>query len=176
VSQLVVFAFRTESGAQEVLGVVDRLQRQGLITLDDAATVERDQHGKPRVRQATSVVGVGALGGAFWGLLLGLLFFAPWFGLAVGAMTGALTGRFKDFGIEDGFIRRVGESVQPGQSALFLLVHEAKTDRVLEAIQPYHPQVLETTLSAEQEARLREAFGGAAGAAVPSAPAPPGNA
>ena len=62
-SELVVLAFSTETGAQDVLNVINDLQRQGLITLDDAATVTRGLHGKPKVRQATSLVGAGAWGG-----------------------------------------------------------------------------------------------------------------
>ena len=66
-STLVVLAFQTESGAQDVLTVINDLQRQHLITLEDAATVVRGQDGKPKVKQATSLVGEGAWGGAFWG-------------------------------------------------------------------------------------------------------------
>jgi uncharacterized membrane protein len=160
VSSLVVLAFPTESGAQQVLDVVGDLQRQQLITLEDAATVVRGPDGKPKVKQANSLVGAGAWGGAFWGMLIGLLFFMPWLGLAIGAVTGALTAKFADIGIDDGFIRDVGQKIQPGQSALFLLVRQATMDRVLEALKPYNPEVLQTNLSQEQEAKLREAFGG----------------
>jgi uncharacterized membrane protein len=171
VSTLVVLAFPTQNGAQEVLGVVGDLQRQQLITLDDAATVTRGGDGKPKVKQASSLVGAGAWGGAFWGMLIGLLFFMPWLGLAVGAVTGALAGKFTDIGIDDNFIREVGQKIQPGTSALFLLVRQATMDRVLEALKPYNPEVLQTSLSAEQEARLREAFGAAPEAeSAPSAP------
>ena len=182
-SSLVVLAFPDESGAQNVLTVVNDLQKQRLITIDDAATVVRGQDGKPKVKQATSLVGAGAWGGAFWGMLLGLLFFVPFLGLAIGAVTGALMGKFTDVGIDDKFIRDVGEKVKPGQSALFLLVREATMDRVLAALKPYGPEVLQTSLSTEQEARLREAFGGvteaeaqadAAPPAAPAAPARPG--
>jgi uncharacterized membrane protein len=61
-----------------------QLQKERLVTLDDAAVVVRRQDGKVKVNQATSLVGAGSLGGAFWGMLIGLLFFMPWLGLAVG--------------------------------------------------------------------------------------------
>ena len=165
-SSLVVLAFPDEHGAQNVLTLVNDLQKQRLLTIDDAATVVRGRDGKPKVQQATSLVGDGAWGGAFWGMLLGLLFFVPFLGLALGAVTGALMGKFRDVGIDDRFIREVQEKIQPGQSALFLLVREVTLDRVLAALQPYHPEVLQTSLSAEQEARLREALGGAPAEAV----------
>jgi uncharacterized membrane protein len=67
----------------------------------------------------------------------------------------------------------VGQKIQPGQSAL-LLVRRVTMDRVLEALRPYNPEVTQTSLSAEQEAKLREAFGGAhePEEAAPSAAAP----
>ena len=173
-SDLVVLAFADETGAEQVLGVVKELQRQDLIVLDDAATLVRGRDGKPKVKQVTSMVGAGALGGAVWGMLFGLLFFVPFFGLAFGAVFGALTAKFTDIGIDDAFIKEVQEQIQPGTSALFLLVARAEMDRVEEALRPYHPRVLKTSLSAAQEARLREVFGAHApgeGEAAPETPA-----
>jgi uncharacterized membrane protein len=170
-STLVVLAFPTESGAHEVLDVVKDLQRQQLIIVDDAATVVRGQDGKPRTQQADSLVGQGAMGGAFWGLLFGLIFFVPFLGMAIGAAAGALMGKFTDVGIDDHFIREVQQKIKAGQSGLFLLVRDVKLDRVLPAVEPYHPQVLQTSLSEEQEARLRAALGEAPTEAVVAASA-----
>jgi len=168
-STLVVLAFPTDDGAQDVLDVISDLQRQNLITLEDAATLRFGSDGKPKVKQATNLVGEGAWGGAFWGLLFGLLFFVPVLGIAIGAVAGALMGKFTDVGIDDRFIRDVQRKVKPGQSALFLLVRESNQERVLAAIEPYHPEVLQTSLSVEQERRLREALGGAPAEAVAAA-------
>ena len=114
--------------------------------------------GKVKVKQAVSLVGAGALGGSFWGLLIGLLFFAPWLGLAIGAVTGAIAGGMTDVGVDDEFIKEVGNSIDPGHSALFLLVRDATPDKVLEGLQGFDPIVLQTSLSEEQEERLRENF------------------
>ena len=88
-SDLIVLAFDDETTAGDMLDKIAGLQKQQIITLDDAAVVVRKQDGKAKVKQATSLVGSGALGGAFWGMLIGLLFFMPWLGLAVGAISGA---------------------------------------------------------------------------------------
>src|SRR4051812_39164920 len=169
-SALTVLKFATAAGADHALKTLKTLQEQQLITIEDAAIVSWPQGKKgPKTHQASNMAGIGALGGAFWGMLFGLLFFVPFFGLAFGAVFGALTAKFADIGIDDAFIKEVQEQVQPGTSALFLLVARAAMDRVEEALRPYHPQVLKTSLSAEQEARLREVFGahepGEAGAA-----------
>src|SRR3954452_7921545 len=102
------------------------------------------------------MAGAGALGGAFWGILFGLLFFVPFLGMAVGAATGALFGKTADFGINDDFIREVSESVQPGNSALFLFVSEAQTDKVIDKLKPFGGKVIHTSLSKDEEASLKE--------------------
>ena len=158
-SELIVFAFKDEMGAAEMSAAIQDLQKQQLITLSDAATVVRKEDGKVKVKQANSLVGAGALGGAFWGMLIGLLFLAPWLGLAVGAVTGALAGKFTDYGIDDKFIKDVGETVEPGHSALFLLIADWTEDKVLDELKKYDPTVLRTSLSKEDEAKLRAAFG-----------------
>jgi uncharacterized membrane protein len=159
-SDLVVLAFDTQAGAAEMLSEVDRLQKMQLLTLDDAATVVRDNDGKPKVNQARSLVGAGAFGGAFWGMLIGLLFFMPWLGLAMGAITGALAGKFSDIGIDDKFIKEVGDTIKPGTSALFLMVRDAKGDRVLEELgNKSGVHIVRTSLSREAEDKLREALG-----------------
>lgn len=158
-SDMFVFAFKNETGAHDMLAEVGQLQKQQLITISDAATVVRHQDGKVKVKQANSLVGAGALGGAFWGMLIGLLFFAPWLGLVVGAVAGAIGGKLSDYGIDDEFIKNVGATIQPGDSALFLLVEKVTADKVIPALEKYHPTVLQTSLTADAEAKLRAAFG-----------------
>ena len=121
-SQMVVFAFKDEQGAEQMRGELGRLQKLQLIQLSDAAVAIRKQDGKVKVKQAVSLVGAGALGGAFWGMFIGLLFFAPWLGLAIGAASGALGGALSDTGVDDKFIKEVAGTIEPGGSALFLMV------------------------------------------------------
>jgi uncharacterized membrane protein len=158
-ADLIVFAFDTEGGAAEMRDALIKMQKQQLVELEDAAVVVRRQDGKVKVKQVTSLAGAGALGGAFWGMLIGLLFFAPWLGLAVGAVTGALAGSLTDIGVDDKFIKEVGETIEPGHSALFILVRKATPDKVMDELKKYNPTVLQTSLSEEQEAQMRSAFG-----------------
>lgn len=158
-SDLVVVAFDNATGAEEVRDAMVQMQKDHIVTLEDAAVVVRKPDGKVKVKQATNLVGAGAMGGAFWGMLIGLLFMVPWLGLAVGALSGALGGKFTDIGVDDKFIKEVGSTIQPGHSALFLLIREATPDRLLEELQPYKGTVLKTSLSKENEAALKAAFG-----------------
>ena len=158
-SELVVFAFPDDKGAAEMAAGIGELQKQHLITLADAAVVTRKPDGKVKVKQANNLVGAGALGGAFWGMLIGMLFLAPWLGLAVGAISGALAGKLSDYGIDDDFIKEVGATIEPGHSALFLMIAEWTEDKVVEVLSKYEATVLRTSLSKEEEAKLKEAFG-----------------
>ena len=157
--ELLVFAFQTTDGARQARDKVAELQKQQLISVADAATVVRMPGGKVKVKQATNLVGAGALGGAFWGMLIGVLFLMPWLGLAIGAIGGALAGAFSDIGIDDKFIKQVGATIEPGNSALFLMVDAMTDDRVIAALQKLNPTVLRTNLSQADEDKLRAAFG-----------------
>ena len=157
-SSLVVLAFEDMDGAEAMREKLFHLQRRELITLDDAAVVVRKENGRAKVKQAHSLVGAGALGGAFWGMLIGLLFFAPWLGLLAGAAGGAISGKLGDIGIDDSFIKEVSETVEPGQSALFLLVREVQMDRLKEELTGVEFEIIETNLSPDDETRLRETF------------------
>ena len=158
-STLLVFDFDNETGAKEMISDVQALQKQQLITISDAATVVRKPDGKVKVKQANSLVGAGALGGAFWGMLIGLLFWAPWLGLAIGAVTGAIAGKVSDYGISDDFIKQVASTIEPGHSALFMMVEKMTEDKALAELSKHKATLLRTNLSAEDDAKLREAFG-----------------
>lgn len=158
-STMVVLTFKDETSAEQMRDKLTGLQKLELIKLSDAAVVVRRQDGKVKVKQAVSLVGTGALGGAFWGMLIGLLFWAPWLGLAVGAAAGALGGALSDYGVDDKFIKEVGNKIEPGHSALFLLVESWTEDKVLDEVKGFGAEVLQTSLSKDDEARLRAAFG-----------------
>ncbi len=152
--------FNTPDGAEQMLHTVQDLQKQQLIQLQDAAIVSWPEgKKKPKTKQLQSMAGAGALGGAFWGMLFGLLFFVPFLGLAIGAGMGALAGHFTDYGIDDKFINSVKQKVTPGTSALFLLTANAVTDKVVAALKGQKFEIIQTNLSAEQEAKLRAELG-----------------
>jgi len=159
-SDLIVLAFDNPDGAFQLRDKLISLQKQHIVTLEDAAVVVRKDDGKVKVKQVASLTGAGALGGAFWGMLIGLLFWMPWLGLAIGAVTGALAGKFSDIGVDDAFIKEVGNTIEPGHSALFLLVREATTDKLMDQIKDFNAKVVQTSLSTADEDKLRDLFSG----------------
>jgi uncharacterized membrane protein len=159
---LTVLKFPTASGAEDMLGVLEGLQKQQLITIQDAAIVTWPAgKKKPKTRQLHNLAGFGALEGAFWGMLFGLLFFVPILGLAVGAGMGALAGSFADVGIDDKFIKEVRSKVTEGTSALFLMSSGAVADRIGPSVQGMQAEIISTNLSKEEEDKLRAAFSSA---------------
>ena len=157
---LTVWKFPTTDGAEKAVETLGSLQKQELITVHDAAVVTwAEGKKKPKTRQLANLAGAGALGGAFWGLLFGLLFFVPLLGMAVGAAMGALSGSLADVGIDDDFIKGVRSKVTPGTSALFVMTSDAVLDKVEAAFEGQDMELIQTNLSGEDEAKLREAFG-----------------
>jgi len=156
---LTVWKFDSASGAERALEQLERLQKEELIKVNDAAYVFWPEgRKKPKTEQLRNMTGVGALGGSFWGLLFGLIFFVPLLGLAVGAAMGALAGSMSDVGIDDDFIKKVRDNVTPGTSALFVMTSDAVEDKVLDQFTKSGATLVSTNLSHEQEARLRAAF------------------
>jgi uncharacterized membrane protein len=159
---ITAFKFDTPDGAEQMFDLVQDLAKGQLITLEDAAIVTWPQgKKKPKIKQLESLTGAGALSGAFWGMLFGMIFFVPFFGMAVGAAMGALAGKFSDYGIDDSFIKTVGQKVTEGTSALFLMTSGAVKDKVTDAVKAkgWTFEILSTNLSKEQEEQLRKDFG-----------------
>lgn len=157
-STLVVIAFDDEYKANEVLLELVKLQREHLLDMEDAAVVVRTKDGKIKVNQTQDLTLAGALGGGFWGLLIGLLFFNPLLGWAAGLVAGAISGKLTDIGIDDNFIKELGKTIEPGNSAIFTLVRQATPDKVLEEVGRFGGKVLRTSLSKEDEEKLQEAL------------------
>jgi uncharacterized membrane protein len=157
---LTVWRFDTPAGAEHAVKTLEGLAEEDLIHIHDAAIVSWPSgKKKPKTHQLHSTLTkVGALRGAFWGLLFGLLFFMPLAGIAFGAAAGAATGALADIGIDDGFIKSVQDRVTPGTSALFVLTSDAVLDKAAAAFKATGAELIQTSLSAEEEARLREAF------------------
>jgi uncharacterized membrane protein len=120
--------------------------------------VTKDDKSKVKLHQAVNLTAAGAASGSFWGLLLGMVFLNPLLGVVAGAGAGAIGGKFSDIGIEDKFMKDLGESFKPGSSALFVLVRKATPDKVLEALKGFGGKIIKTSLTADKEETLRAAL------------------
>lgn len=165
-AELIVVGFEKIDQAEKVLQKLGSLKQEYLIDLADAVVVTRDEGGKVKLNQSINLTGLGAssglLSGGFFGALVGLLFLNPLAGFAiggaVGAGTGALSGALSDYGINDDFIKSLGESLPANSSALFILVRKVQPEKVLSEFAGLEGKVLKTSLSPEQEKRLQQAL------------------
>jgi uncharacterized membrane protein len=155
-SNLVAVAYPDRETAEEVMGTLGRLQKEHSIELEDAVIVTRDDKGKVKLHQSRKLAASGAVGGALWGGLIGLIFFVPLFGMALGAATGAATGALTDVGVDDNFMKELGEKLQPGGAAVIVLIRRSTPDKVLPEIARFGGDVIHTSLDNDAEERLRE--------------------
>jgi uncharacterized membrane protein len=158
VSDLVVVAFDDATTAARVREKLEQMDKDYLVGLEDLVTVVRTSDGKVRMKQSVSLVGGGALSGTLWGFIFGLIFLVPLAGAAIGAGLGALMGKLTDIGIDDKFIKSVGHTIEPGSSAVFMLIKDVPPDKFLREMSDYRGTIIQTSLSEEDEAKLRSAF------------------
>lgn len=156
-SNLIVMTFPNRSEAGRVRQTLRDLERGGRVSLDDAAVIVKDAHGKLDVdNEVDRGVKIGALGGGLVGLVLSFLF--PLAGIVLGAAGGALIGRMADLGIDKQFVQDVSASLQPNNSALFVIVRDADPSIVVAALEPYQGTLHHTTLDPGVETELRHAL------------------
>jgi uncharacterized membrane protein len=155
-SDLIAIGYPDQATAEAAADEARRLAQDLIIEPDAIAVIVRDESGDYHVHTSHHPVGTGATWGMFWGLLFGLLFFIPVFGLAIGAGLGALMGKITKTGIDKEFQDQVRGMLQPGTSALFLMVEKV----TVAAMSKYGGTVLKTSLSKEGEKELQDALHG----------------
>jgi uncharacterized membrane protein len=159
-ADLIAIGYPDETTAVEAADEARRLAKDLIIEADAIAVITRDEEGNYHTQTSHHLVGAGASWGMFWGLLFGLLFFIPVFGMAVGAGLGALMGKITKSGVDKEFQDQVRGLLQPGTSALFLMVEKVTPDKAIEAMSKYGGTVLKTSLSKDGEQELQEALHG----------------
>jgi uncharacterized membrane protein len=157
-THLVVLGLDSREDAERVVQLTEELAMQQLLQREDAAIAYKDAKGKVHIEQTMSLTGAGAASGALWGTLIGLIFLNPIAGLAVGAASGAMAGKLTDIGVNDDLIKQVGGQLQDGKAAVFLLARSATVDRVVDALKPYSPTIIQTNLSKDREEELVQAL------------------
>jgi uncharacterized membrane protein len=165
-AELIAIGYPDETTAAQAGQEAERLSKDLILQPDAIAVIVRDKEGKYHVTTNHNPVAGGASWGMFWGLLFGILFFVPVLGMAVGAGLGALMGRLEKSGIDKQFQEQVKDMVQPGTSALFLVIDKATPDKAVAAMSKYGGTVLKSSLSESAEADLQNALHGSGGKAA----------
>ena len=156
-ADLIAIGYPDEATAEAAAEEARRLAQDLIIQPDAIAVIVRDKDGSYHVRTSHHAVGAGVTWGMFWGFLFGVLFFIPVFGMAVGAGLGALMGKMAKTSIDKQFQDQVRGLLQPGTSALFLVLEKVTPDKAVEAMSQYGGPVLKTSLSKQDEKELQDA-------------------
>ena len=126
--ELVVRVYDEPGKAEEALEFVTDLHKRKTLRIRNAAVLARDAEGTVTVRDTRDIdAKKGRLLGAVTGGLIGLVGGPAGVvvGVLAGAGTGAVAGKRIDFGFSDKFLHGLQQHLQPGKSALVVLVeHE----------------------------------------------------
>ena len=148
--------------AQEALMAATRLGKRGSVSLGDAVIVSRDRRGKTRIRQTRDISpGRGAATGFWWGGLTGLLIFGTtgWLiGAVLGALAGAAYGKFHDIGINDDWLKRLGDELTPGHTATVLQLPQFYATHLLRELRRFNGRLLHSSLPGIERSDLEEAL------------------
>jgi len=79
--------------------------------------------------------------------------------MAIGAASGAIGGKFTDVGVNDDFMKQLGASLPTGGAALIALGRADARDKLIERMRPYGGEIIQTSLTEEEEEQLRAALG-----------------
>jgi uncharacterized membrane protein len=154
-STILAILYPKERVADQVLESVEKLVRDGHLELEDACAVIRDPKGKVVLHQEHDLSVFGAIGGFALGTFFGWFIWMPYLGIP-GAILGAMAGKVSDRGIDDQYMKDLGQEMQPGSSALFLLLRNCSVEKALEELAPHGGQVFHTSLAQAEEAELAE--------------------
>lgn len=159
-SDLIVITYDDEETGRQAFAALADMQKMQILKLEDAALAVKDAKGKVKIKQTleNQYTGAAAVWGGFWGLLIGLLFLSPLFWGVIGALMAAAMGKTADLGIDNKFIKQVGNSLDPGGSALFMLIAQATPDKAVEQMQKFGGTVFQTSLSRDDEEKLKAAL------------------
>ena len=154
--RFVVAVYASEEDADSVLDGLKRMHSSATITLVDAARINRDEAGKVHVKETDELTAKeGAVRGAAIAGVFGLIFPPSLIvSAAVGGGIGALAGRLRDTGIRGDALKKIGNELEPGATALAVLVTEEHLDSVQQTMQALSGRLTVQPLSEEAMKQL----------------------
>jgi uncharacterized membrane protein len=148
--QIVVAAFKDQSTAKQVLGELQQLQKSRQIKIDDAAVLYRDTNNKLHIEDTRDWgFGRGAMAGGTVGLVAGLIAGGPvgWAVLGSAAVGGAIASVHHTYGFDEARLRRLGDSLKPGNSAIVAVVEHIWVARVEAAMREQSTDLIVESIS-----------------------------
>ena len=153
--EVFVAAFDNEKQAGEALKDFRTMDREGSIDLIDAAVVVRGADGKVTFEETADPSGKKwAKRGAIAGGLVGLIFPPSIIaGAVVGGAGGGVWGKVRDKGFKDEDLKAVGDSLEPGTSAIIAIAEDRVVERLVRGLEGYR-NIARHAVSAEAAAAI----------------------
>ena len=160
--ELIARVFDHPDKAGQALDFIEDLRRRKVFKVLNAAVLVKDADGAVSIKDTRDIdPKKGRLLGAITGGLVGLV--GGPVGVVVGALAGlgagGLAGRLIDFGFSEEFLKNLEEYLQPGTSALILLVEDEWAVRASESLKDLGGVVVQQTLTDRLVEDLIEAAG-----------------
>ena len=150
-------AFEGEGDTDQVLKELKATKREGVIGIQNAAVLRRDQKGKLHIKETGDWGGgKGAAAGAVVGVAVGILTGGT--GLLLGAAAAAIGGvaaKLRDSGFSDARLKALGESLQPGTSAIVTVIEHTWVAEMEEEIAEVGADVFTLAIADNIAAQLR---------------------
>ena len=154
--QVIVAAFQEEKAADEALSELKQAKWAGLIGIQNAAVIRRDQKDKLHIKELKDWGGgKGAVAGGAIGAVAGVLL-GPGALLtgAAGALIGGLAAKLRDSGFSDERLKTVGSSLKPGTSAIIAVIEHTWVAQLEEELEEAGADVLTESIASDVAAQL----------------------
>jgi uncharacterized membrane protein len=154
--QVLIAAFTEEKAADEALRELKVAKWAGLIGIQNAAVLRRDEKNKLHVKELKDWGGgKGAAFGGALGAVLGVLT-GPGIVVAgaAGALIGGLAAKLRDSGFSNERLNTIGESLQPGTSAIVAIIEHKWVADLEREMAEAGADVLTESIAADVAAQL----------------------
>lgn len=153
--EVFVAVFDNETQAGAALADFRAMDRAGSIDLIDAVVVVHGTDGKVRFEETADPSGKklgkrGAIAGGLVGLIFPPSIIA---GAIVGGAGGGIWGKIRDKGFKDEDLKAVGESLEPGTSAIVAIAEDKVVEQLMTGLEGYR-KISRHALSAEAAAEI----------------------
>jgi len=151
-TDLMILAFGGEGQANEALYALKQLEKEGVVAVGNVAVLVKDQRGRAFLKETEDVdARHGALFGALAGGLIGLVGgpAGAIVGAAAGAVTGGVAARRIDMGFPNEYLKGLQQGLQPGCSAIVVLVKHEWVEKVTQALAEFKGQLFQRTFPGE---------------------------
>lgn len=154
--QVIIAAFQEEKAADEALSELKQAKWQGLIGIENAAVIRRDEKDKLHIKELKDWGGgKGAVAGGAIGAIAGVLL-GPGALVtgAAGALIGGLVAKLRDSGFSDERLKAVGASLKPGTSAIIAVIEHKWVAQLEQQMQEAGADVMTESIASDVAAQL----------------------